>query len=227
MMNHNISSCTLLIGFLIILTISCKKEEKAPDPVTDIEGNTYKTVIIGTQLWMSENLKTTRYNDKTDIPLVTDTTAWSNLSSPGYCWYNNDEQKYKKPFGALYNGYAVNSGKLCPAGWHVPDNTELELLRDFLGDTIYGGGKMKEPGTKNWNTPNYGADNSSGFTALGSGFRYFEGTFSAVLSYTGFWSSTEIITGEKWFLNLYYSDAVVNLNLASKTYGFSVRCIKD
>jgi uncharacterized protein (TIGR02145 family) len=227
MVKHNISSCTLITGLLIILTFSCKKEEKPADPVTDITGNTYKTVYIGSQLWMAENLRTTKFNDGTDITLVTDTTDWSTLTSPGHCWYNNDEQTYKKTYGALYNGYSISTGKLCPTGWHVPGKTEWELLRDFLGDSTDAGGKMKETGTKHWFAPNNGADNSSGFTALGSGIRYFEGTFSAVTYYAGIWSDTGIKSGEQWFLNLYFGDAMFNLNLATKAHGFSVRCVKD
>ena len=226
-MINNISSYTLILGSIIFLAVSCKKEEKPPEPVIDIAGNIYKTVKTGTQVWMAENLKTTRFNDGTDIPLVTDSSAWSSLSIPGYCWYNNDESRYKSPYGALYNGYAVSTGKLCPAGWHVPAREEWQLLRDFLGDTIEGGGKMKEAGTRHWFTPNKGADNSSGFTALGSGIRYFEGTFSAVLYYTGFWSNTVNEADQEWFLNLYYGNATVNLSLISRNYGLSVRCVKN
>jgi uncharacterized protein (TIGR02145 family) len=226
-MKNKISSYTLVIGSLVILAISCKKEEKLPDPIIDNEGNIYKTVLLGTQMWMAENLRTTRYNDGTDIPLVTDTAIWSNLSSPGYCWYNNDAQTYKNPYGALYNGYAVNTGKLCPAGWHVPDKGEWQQLRDFLGDTINGGGKIKEAGTAHWFPPNKGADNTFGFTALGSGIRYYEGTFSAVLYYSAIWSATELEPGEEWFLNLYFGDAVVNLSHSPKANGFSVRCVKN
>ena len=227
LMINKISSCALILGSLIFLAVSCKKEEKLPGSVTDITGNIYKTVKTGTQVWMAENLKTTRFNDGTDIPLVTDSTAWSSLSTPGYCWYNNDESKYKNPYGALYNGYTLSTGKLCPAGWHVPAKEEWQILRDFLGDTIDGGGKMKEAGIKHWFSPNKGADNSSGFTALGAGIRYFEGTYSAVLYFTGFWSDTVIGSDEEWFLNLYYGDAIVNLSLISKNYGFSVRCVKN
>jgi uncharacterized protein (TIGR02145 family) len=226
-MKNKISLYILVMGAFVILAIRCKKEEKLPDPVTDIEGNIYKTVITGTQEWMAENLKTTRFNDGTVIPLVADTTAWSNLSSPGYCWYNNDEQTYKKTYGVLYNGYTVSTGKLCPTGWHVPDKAEWQLLRDFLGDTINGGGKMKEAGTEHWYPPNKGADNSSGFTALASGIRYFEGTFSAILYYTGIWSNTDVKSDDEWFLSLYFGDAMVKLSRTPKTYGFSVRCVKN
>lgn len=227
-MKSKISSYTLVFGALVILTISCsKKEDKPPDPVADIDGNTYKTVKTGTQVWMAENLKTTRYNDGTDIPLITNATSWGNLTTPGYCWYNNDEATYKDTYGALYNGYTVISGKLCPTGWHVPEKEEWQQLRVFLNDTITGGGKMKEAGTTHWLTPNKGADNSSGFTALPAGIRYFEGLFSSVLYYTSFWSATEIGSNDEWYLSLYFGDANVNINHRTKKHGFSVRCLKD
>lgn len=227
-MKSKISSSILILGVLVILAISCKKEDgKPPDPVADIEGNTYKTVRIGNQVWMAENLKTTRYNDGTDIPLITNAIAWDNLTTPGYCWYNNDEATYKNTYGALYNGYTVSTGKLCPTGWHVPAREEWQQLRVFLNDTITGGGKMKEAGTTHWLTPNKGADNSSGFTALAAGIRYFEGSFSSVLYYTSFWSASEVSQEDEWYLSLYFGDARVNINHISKKHGFSVRCIKD
>jgi uncharacterized protein (TIGR02145 family) len=218
---------SVLLVILFALAISCNKDDKLSDPVTDIEGNIYNTVNIGSQVWMLENLKTGRYNDGTDIPLVTDSIAWQNLSSPGYCWYNNDKAAVKNPYGALYNGYTINTGKLCPAGWHVPYKEELVKLRDFLGDSTNAGGRLKEAGIKHWFTPNKGADNGSGFTALPSGIRYFEGTFSAISYYTGFWSDTGFGYDQGWFLNLYFGDAKFNISHTSKTYGLSVRCIKN
>jgi len=101
--------------------------------ITDIDGNYYTTVTIGTQVWMVENLKTTKYNDGTGIPLVTDNTVWCNLSTPGYCWYNNDETTYKNPYGALYNWHTVHTGKLCPSGWHVPTDSEWITLTSYFG----------------------------------------------------------------------------------------------
>jgi uncharacterized protein (TIGR02145 family) len=226
-MRKKISTYTLLLGVLVIFVISCRKDEKNPDPVTDIEGNIYKTVKVGTQVWIAENLKTARYNDGTDIPLITDSTMWRNLLAPGYCWYNNDETTYKDPYGAIYNGYAVSNGQLCPVGWHVPEREEWKKLWEFLGDSISGGGKLKEAGTIHWRTPNKGANNSSGFTALAAGIRYFEGTFSSVLCYTSIWSATETGTNDQWYVGLYYGDASVIMDHRSKKHGFSVRCIKD
>jgi len=101
--------------------------------VTDYDGNNYKTTKIGNQVWMKESLKTTKYNDGTSIPLVTEPTTWSNLTTPGYCWYNNDQATYKATYGALYNWFTVNTGKLCSTNWHVPSDTEWTTLTDYLG----------------------------------------------------------------------------------------------
>jgi uncharacterized protein (TIGR02145 family) len=212
---------------ILILSLSCTKEEKPPDPVTDLEGNIYKTVRIGTQVWMAENLRTTKYQDGTDITLITQSNLWNNLTIDGYCWYDNDEPSFKELYGALYNGYSVVTGKLCPDGWHIPVKQEWLVLREFLGDSLKAGGKMKEAGTTNWQSPNKGADNNSGFTAVAAGIRYFEGTFSSNQSYTSMWSASEAGQGDIWCTSLYFADAILAMHPRSKKYGFSVRCIKD
>ena len=226
-MKVRISSCLILLGAIVILNVGCNKKDNPPDPVTDIEGNTYETVRIGDQVWMAENLKTSTLSDGTEIPDVPDAIDWNELTAPGHCWYNNDETAQKDIYGALYNYYAVNSGMLCPAGWHVPAKDEWQQLRDVLGDTLTGGGKLKEEGTEHWKTPNTGAVNSTGFTALPAGIRYFEGTFNSASSFTSFWSSTESDFNKAWYLSLYYSDAIAGMNVISKKDGFSIRCIKD
>lgn len=226
-MGNKISAFTIILGTLLLLTLGCKKDEPLSGPVTDIEGNTYKTVIIGDQIWMAENLKTTIYNDGTEIPIITDATKWASLKTGGYCWYNNDESSYRVTYGAIYNGYTINTGKLCPTGWHVPVLEDLQKLREFSGDSAKGGGKLKETGINHWFTPNKGADNSSGFTALPAGIRYFEGTFASVLQFTGIWSSTETGTKDQWLMSLYFGDATFNISHRTKNHGFSVRCIKE
>ena len=228
-MKGNISSYMVLLvaGILFSLATGCDNKVESPDPVTDIEGNSYKTERIGDQIWMAENLKTSTFSDGIEIPVVPDAIDWNELTTPGHCWYDNDETANKEIYGALYNYYAVNSGKLCPAGWHVPTRDEWQQLRDDLGDTITGGGELKEEGTEHWKTPNTGAVNSTGFTALPAGIRYFEGTFNSVTFFTSFWSSTESDINKGWYLSLYYSDAVALINSISKKDGFSVRCLKD
>jgi len=176
---------------------------------------------------MAENLKTSTFSDGTAIPRNGDATNWGELTTPGFCWYNNDEAANKERYGALYNYYAVVSGSLCPDSWHVPSREEWQKLRDVLGDTLTVGGKLKEEGTQHWKTPNIGAVNSNGFTALPAGIRYFEGTFTSVSYFTSFWSSTESDNDKAWYLSLYYSDAVASMNRIDKNNGFSVRCIKN
>lgn len=218
---------SLVAASFLLLLHGCSKSDNSSPPVTDKDGNTYKTVRIGDQTWMAENLKTTTFSDGTDIPVVSDTTGWSVLNTPGLCWYNNDGDSLKMIFGALYNFYAVGSGKLCPAGWHVPTGDDWQKLRDFLGDTLTGGGKLKEEGILHWKAPNTGADNTTGFTALPAGIRYFEGSFNSLSYFTSFWSSTEYDSNKSWYFSLYYSDAAAQMNKTSKKDGFSVRCIED
>jgi uncharacterized protein (TIGR02145 family) len=177
----------LTISVIILpLLAGCEKEEKI-DPIlfntsitygklTDQNGNSYKTVTIGSQVWMAQNLRTTRFNDNATIPMVKDSIAWSMLSTPAYCWYENYNSSLQNIYGAFYNWYAVNTGKLCPAGWHVPSDQEWIALRTFLGGEELAGGKLKESGTSHWQSPNSGATNESGFTALPSGMRGIVGT---------------------------------------------------
>jgi uncharacterized protein (TIGR02145 family) len=226
-MKPGISSLSLLLGVLLFPLMSCNKAESPPSPVTDIEGTTYKTIRIGEQIWMAENLKTSTYSDGTGIPEVSDATGWRDLITPGFCWYTNDEISNKETYGALYNYHSVVSGKLCPAGWHVPSKDDWQQLRSISADTLSAGGSLKEEGTTHWRTPNTGAVNSTGFTALPAGIRYFEGTFNSLSYFTSFWSSTEADSNNGWYLSLYYSDAVAGMNKISKKDGFSVRCLKD
>ncbi len=152
----------------------------------DGSNNYYSVVQIGTQTWMAENLRATKFNDGTDIPLVTDYTDWDKLSTPGYCWYKNDADTYKIPYGALYNWFTVSTGKLCPAGWHVATNPEwATLVNTYLGGGSVAGGKLKETGTAHWKSPNTGASNETGFTALPGGNRTYGA--SRGIGYGGFW----------------------------------------
>ena len=120
--------------------------------VTDIDGNVYHTVTIGTQVWMKENLKTSRYNDGTPIPIETDGPTWGRATAGRRCWYENDSARYNSAYGELYNWYAVNAGKLAPEGWHVPTSAEWQTLLTYLGGAGVAGGKMKATGNKNDNS---------------------------------------------------------------------------
>ena len=200
--------------------------------LTDIDNNHYRIVQIGSQVWMAENLKTTKYNDGTAIPLVTDSTAWLNLTTPGYCWYNNDAATYKNTYGALYNWYVVNTGKLAPTGWHVPTDAEWTILTTYLGGDSIAGGKMKstgtiEAGTGLWYSPNTGATNESGFTAVPAGFRDGNGTFSNIGGYGYWWSSSEDYTTNAWLRYLTYDNSNVYRIDNYEYAGFSVRCVRD
>jgi uncharacterized protein (TIGR02145 family) len=225
-----------IVGLIIILQNSCKKKDdnNAVGTITDIDGNIYHTVQIGTQLWMAENLKTTRYNDGTEIPLVTNKQEWLDLSTSGYCWYNNDPATYKITYGALYNWYAVNTGKLAPKGWHVPSDAEWTTLINYLGGESIAGGKMKstgtiEAGTGLWPYPNVGATNESGLAAIPAGKRNDGGSFSSIGYNCELWSSSECdySTYSAWYQHL--SCYLINVDRIGylKINGFSVRCVKD
>jgi uncharacterized protein (TIGR02145 family) len=177
---------------------------------------------------MASNLKTTKYNDGTDIPLVTDAAVWAYLKTPGYCWYNNDAATNKNTYGALYNWYAVNTEKLCPTGWHIPSDLEWTTLTTFLGGTDVAGGKLKETGTIHWQSPNTGATNESLFTALPGGRRDFK-TYSNAGNDGNWWSSTEFLSINNFarIRSMSYSGSEVRLVLNDKENGYSVRCIQD
>ncbi|KPK83082.1 MAG: hypothetical protein AMS27_13335 [Bacteroides sp. SM23_62_1] len=208
--------------------IHCQKDndDKNNITVTDMDGNVYHTVTIGTQVWMVENLKTTKYNDGTAIPLVTNETTWSNLTTPGYCWLNNDSLTYKNPYGALYNWYVVNSNKLCPTNWHVPTEGEWTTLMNYLGGSDIAGGKLKEAGTIHWLTPNTGATNETGFTALPGSGRSYTGQFGLLNKFGNWWSSTE--ENEYAFaVGVNFDDSHLGSFFIIKKSGSSVRCVKD
>lgn len=195
--------------------------------VSDIEGNIYKTIRIGTQTWMAENLKTTKYNDGTAIPFVTESTVWKNLTDPGYCWYNNDIG-FKTVYGALYNWHAASSGKLCPTGWHVFNETDYMLLETSVGSAGTAGGKMKEIGTTHWLGPNAGADNGSGFTGLPGGRRRYDAVFISMGNLGYFWSSSEDCEAGYAFMGiLHHNSTQIEGETCSLSNGMSVRCVKD
>jgi uncharacterized protein (TIGR02145 family) len=202
-------------------------------PINDYDGNSYKTVKIGTQIWMAVNLRTTTLNDGKTIPNITDGAQWKSQTTEALCTYENTtNQDSIIVYGRLYNWYAVNTDKLCPVGWHVPSESEFDTLVYYLEGYDIAGGKLKEKGTSHWLAPNAGADNETGFTALGSGYRgvlngdspfYFKDAMFAL------WLSTEIsnersvaeIAELGWYIgSVAYSSPY-------KNYGYSVRCLKD
>jgi len=195
--------------------------------VTDIDGNVYKTITIGAQTWMAENLKTTKYKSDTSIPLVTNSIVWDGLNTPAYCWYDNNQAAFGNTYGALYNWYAVNTGNLCPAGWHIPSDAEWTTLTDFLGGESVAGGKLKETGTTHWQEINTDATNESGFTALPGGYRNLNETFNFVGINGNWWTSTEENSTIAWSRYMYHGYSGVLSSYYSESYGYSVRCVRD
>lgn len=191
-------------------------------PFTDTrDGNVYQTVLIGKQCWMKENL---RYSY---LPTESSNSAWIALTTPAFCWYNNNSSN-ANPYGALYNWYAVNTGTLCPTGWHVPGDAEWDTLNNYLGGISLSGGALKEAGTSHWQTPNTGATNTSGFTAIPTGYRNrMYGYFDLINKLVYYWSSDEIDTGTAWVMRLEYNHAATIEEVGYKNGGASVRCIKD
>jgi uncharacterized protein (TIGR02145 family) len=208
----------------VIPLISC-----GTDTVSDIDGNTYPTVSFGNQCWISENLKTSRYSNGVSIPIVTDSTAWGSLTTGGRSWYNNDSTAYENPYGNLYNWYAVvDSRGLCPTGWGVPTDAEWTTLTDNLGGLNEAGGKMKSTGTTYWSYQSTATNNSSGFSALPGGYRNLDGSFTNIRDNALFWSDTENENNTAWTRYLFnYFDFLSRNNTYNKSFGASVRCLRD
>ena len=195
--------------------------------VLDNDGNYYHFVAIGSQVWMVENLKTTLLNDGSSIQLQEDNTKWNNLTSSGYCWYNNDFLANKATNGALYNWYSVSTGKLCPTGWHVPTDVDWTTLTTHLGGELAAGGMLKEKSLDYWKVPNTGATNETLFTALPGGYRMESGESINSGNYGYWWSSTSVNTTVAYCRYMYYGSKAVTRSFVSKQYGLSVRCIKN
>jgi uncharacterized protein (TIGR02145 family) len=194
--------------------------------MSDQQGNTYKTIQIGTQTWMAENLKTGIYRNGESIPNVNDRTDWQNLATGAWCNLFNSLPN-ECPHGKLYNWYAVDDVRgLCPNGWHVPTDAEFTTLNNTLGGSNVAGGKLKSISDL-WDAPNTNADNSTGFSGLPGGYRDPYGSFVPIGT-TGFWwSSTQYNAGTSWNFFLKNDNANGNKNFNYKTTGFSVRCLRD
>lgn len=200
--------------------------------VMDVEGNGYPSVVIGTQEWMQVNLKTRKYDDGTDIPIVTDATTWSGLSTGAYCEYNNDIGMVAA-YGRLYNFYSVvDAHHLCPTGWHAPSDSEWDILVNYLGGVSVAGGKMKTTGTTQWNTPNTGATNDSKFSAVPAGFRS-DTSGGQPWTYLGsngaadFWTATAINPTYAYWRTVNANSAGIDSFSNFSVNGKSVRCVKD
>lgn len=196
--------------------------------VADYNGNLYNTVKIGNQCWLKENLRARNYSNGQPIPLVEIGYHWQLLTSDGRSWYLNDSAAYALTYGALYNWYAVTLGNACPVGWHVPTKAELNTLINYLGGDSIAGGALKEAYTTHWQSPNIGATNITGFTALPGGFR--DG-FSGLYIYNGawghWWTATPDSSENAHSLFMYHNNAKALMSPVSKNYGFSIRCVKN
>lgn len=231
---------TLIFFYFILVAInySCKKEDETITvigTIEDIEGNIYKTVKIGGQWWMAENLRVTKFNNGTNISNLTENIDWWNLKSSSYCWYHNDAC-FKNPYGAIYNGYAAINDAICPTGWHLPGDDEWKVLENYLGMTQSEVDRTKWRGTdqgtqlKNnfgW-PPYYCGNNTVGFSALPSGTRVRNGVFEAFGLETWFWSTTPPSDyPERLFVRgLYYEWQAITREDREYNYGLSIRCIK-
>jgi uncharacterized protein (TIGR02145 family) len=236
-----------LVFIIVSIVISCKKDKSDNNDnndnpstitVTDIDGNVYHTVTIGTQVWLVENLKTTKYRYGNSIPNVIDSSQWTTLTTGAYCDYNNDASN-SSIYGRLYNWFAVNdSQNIAPLGWHVASDKEWKIMEKFLDSTvdttvIVGtlgtdiGGKLKETGIEHWTSPNTGATNISGFTALPGGNRSTNGTYYNIHDYGLFWCTTAFDSTKACFHYFVYTNSNGVRYIDNKANGFSVRCIKD
>jgi uncharacterized protein (TIGR02145 family) len=221
----------------IILLVKPKVNSIYESDITDSEGNTYKTFSIGTQQWMAENLKVTKYNDGSDIANITSSSEWRSATIGGWVYYDNNSANNAK-YGKLYNWFTINpttngNKNICPIGWHVPTDAEWTILTNYLGD-LNTGGKMKEEGLTSWYSPNTDATNTSLFTGLPGGYRNTNGTYSRIGEWGSWWSSTAVQATTSPFL---YSNAMsikltnisnsISSSNLSHREGLSVRCLKD
>lgn len=242
---------TYLIVLFVVYTSftnSCKKDDDDTTKynnktivygsMTDQDNISYKTITIGTQTWMAENLKTTKYRNGDLIETTSPSTLDLGLAdSPKYQWAYDSIEANATTYGRLYTWYAVNDSRnICPMGWHIPSDEEWTTLITYLGGESVAGAKLNEAGSAHWLSSNIYSDNSSGFTALPGGYRTHNGNFIAIGYSAQWWSSTELNNAlhAYWYsiINTIKGDGrcyenYVNRNDYYKSTGLSVRCIKD
>jgi uncharacterized protein (TIGR02145 family) len=212
--NYNIASKTVKINVVLKAT------------VTDIDGNVYHTVIIGNQVWMAENLKTTKYSDGDPIPNIIDSLCWMDYSN-AYCIYKNDTNN-SNPYGRLYQSGVMANQNIAPIGWHVPTDEEWSILTTYLGGESIAGGKLKETGLTHWLSPNTGATNETGFTALpGAQRSNLDGSFYGIGIFGFWWTSTPEDANNIYIrCMLENSSSILRFGCWPKV-GCSIRCIRD
>jgi uncharacterized protein (TIGR02145 family) len=219
MKNHfnNMLVKSIVAILFATLLLSCSNEQK------------YKTVTIGDQVWMAENLNVDKFRNGDPIPHTQTEEEWRQAGEngqPAWCYYDNDPAN-GKIYGKLYNWYAVSDWRgLAPEGWRIPSDEDWDKLIKLLGGNEVAGGKLKASDTTYWQSPNTGATNETGFTGLPGGYRYYSGYFDNLgLGY--WWSSTEYSFTDAWGRALTYSYADADRDYNNKELGFSVRCVRD
>jgi uncharacterized protein (TIGR02145 family) len=212
-----------ILLFGLSLFSKCEKEDFGGLPV-DGAGNVYDTVVIGTQTWMAENLKTTSYNDGSLIPQLDKSEEWANSNTAGYCWYDNNPVN-KDVYGALYNVKAARVETLCPKGWHLPTSDEWTTLFNYLGGKDEATHKLKETGSTYWLNPNEKANNITGFSARAAGVRAYDGRFLYIKNFAYWWTSSIINDNSNY--RIYMTTTFTQIDKSYFNNGFSVRCIKD
>jgi uncharacterized protein (TIGR02145 family) len=190
--------------------------------ITDANGNSYNTIWINGKLWMKENLKTTKFNDGSDIPLVSGGSGWLTLITPAFCWYDNDKIANGNLYGTLYNWYSASTGKLCPTGWRIPSDNEWEDLANYAGGYLIAGAKLK--GKNGWNNSGNGTD-IYGFSAFPGGMLS-SGSF--INKGSGYWwSATEDLEATAWYRTMVPEESAVYRGPNNKTSGLYIRCTRD
>ncbi len=215
---------------LLSLSISLKSiAQESTETVQDIDGNIYKIITIGEQVWMKEDLKTTKFSNGDSISTTTPATLdITNEPTPKYQWAYDGNKSNVEIYGRLYTWYAATDDRnICPTGWHVPTVADWSTLTTYLVSEYVAGGKLKEKGIIHWKSPNTGATNESGFTALPGGYRYGNGTFYDIGVTGNWWSSTEVSTNNAWCYTMYNNLRNVNKHYGKKTNDLSIRCVRD
>jgi len=218
--SHKLTQAARL--FLVLATLLPCLSVSAADKTTVAHT---KSITIGPQIWMAENLEVSRYKNGDEIPQVQDAVEWNRLTTGAWCYYENNSAN-GITYGKLYNWYAVNDPRgLAPEGWHVPSDYEWQMLVEATGGEKASGTKLKS--TLLWREPLVGADNSTGFTAIPAGYRSSNGTFALLGTNSSFWTSSENNSYSSWFRQMFNTYSAIYRVSSSKTQGLSVRCIKN
>jgi len=223
----------LLVSILLIISCSNSNDSTGSNSegtiitVTDYDNNVYQTITVGNRVWMAENLKVTHYQNGDPIPTIESDNIWENISTGANCEYDNNASNVAT-YGRLYNWSAViDSRGLAPIGWHVASMDEWQTLVDSLGGSGIAGGKLKKTGITQWNSPNTGATNEIGFTALPGGHRNFTGRFWYVGQEAYFWTTAELDPDYAWCRKLKYDSTTILEMIKKKPSGLSVRCVRS